>query len=104
MAVRVGGNDPFFANLIGFYRVANHKFIVSQRLNFKVIVKLGYFQKFSIIGAANYSLIKVACLASTTDDKSFAVLFNFTFSGARSFIKILHMRFGNKLIKVFKTY
>ena len=77
-------------NAVSFL-VGNHKFVVSQRLNFKIIIERRYLLEFSPWFAGKNCHIKLTCTTCRADNKTLSVLYKFAFRDSRLFIEIVEM-------------
>ena len=94
-------NKRFFALNNAFI---NHKLIVAERLNFKIIIELCHVAKVGPGFSLKDCLIKFACFTGRTDNKPVSVLFKDSFWDSRVSVIVVEIGVRNELVEVLETY
>ena len=81
----------------------NHKFIVAQRLNFQIIIKMYQFLNALLWFAVQKSTIQFPRFAGTAQNQAFPHLHKFAFGDSRATEEIINMCHGNQFIEIPQT-
>ena len=82
------------------HSLVNHKLVVAQRLDFKIIVKRCQFIQFLISHSIFHGLIDFSCLTGASDNQPFSVLRQNGSWKSWFLVEVIYMRIGNQLVKI----
>ena len=80
--------------------IRDHKFIISKRLNFQIVIKINQSGNLRIRCISQYCLIQLSCLAGTSHQKTIPMLFQHTLRYTRTSVIIFQMRLAYQFIQI----
>ena len=84
-------------------RRINHKFIVTQRLDFQIIIEMYQFFDALFGFAVQKSTIQFPRFAGTAQNQAFPHLHKFAFRDSRATEEIINMSHGNQFVQIPQT-